>query len=342
MPQVGSGDATKSADILTIGPGMSTMAPRAPAATKPVGPEMMIEGLAGIKHSRNGKTMEVPVPPKLQMMLKARGAVRPDNSSKGKLVQIKNTRVSPYASIGMIMTGCTGSVVMKRYVLTAPWCVYDTKAKKFLDNLDFVPALNGNDAPLGTIKWKNVWIPQAFQKSGDLNYAFALIELDQDIGDQTGWFGFGPVDGSENVKQLTLTSYPFADVPKNTLWEAKCNIDSNEANAYFYHCPGKGSTLATMLGGPFFAKGAKEGDAGQLLGIHITSQNDQQDSWWALKLNAANTATILAWANGGDTPPTTDDDGNNDDQTSDNGDNPQCTCDKGGGTDIGGNVDDND
>ena len=219
---------------------------------------------------------------------------------KGKFVQIKNSRVSPYASIGTIMSGCSGALVMNNYVLTSPWCVYNVQTKKFYDNLDFIPALNGNEQPVGTFKWKNVWMPKGFQDTGDLALAFALIELEGKPGDQMGWFGFGPVEGSENVKKLTVTGYPFVEVPKSTMWEATCVIDANEENAYFYRCPGQGTTVITLLGAPLFKKGPKEGEAGQLLGIHTSSQDDKQNSWWAMKLNAAHTETILSWANGGE------------------------------------------
>ena len=337
VPEVGSGDTAKSADVINPGAGLTAGAMMAPASAAPDAREKLVEGLAGLKHSRGGKDTVIDLAPRLKMMLRARGnvsPVRPFKGGGGKLVQIANTKVSPYASMGMIMSGCSGALVMKRYVITAPWCVYDTKGKKFFDNLDFIPALNGNDAPVGTIKWKNVWIPKGFQDTGDLAYAFALIELEKDIGDQVGYFGFGPVKGSDNLKQLTLTGYPFAGVPKNTLWEANCSIDTNQQNAYFYHCPGDGKTLYSMLGAPFFAKGAKEGEAGQLLGIHISSQDDKQDSWWAMKLGDATTQTILSWANGGNAPPeppqpddtkTTTDQGGGD-----GGGNPQCTCDQTG------------
>ena len=132
---------------------------------------------------------------------------------------------------------------------------------------DSVPGLSACLVVEGEVTWCNGY-GERNTDTGDLAYAFALIELEGKPGDQMGWFGFGPVEGSENVKKLTVTGYPFADVPKNTLWEATCAIDSNEQNAYFYRCPGKGTTIATMLGSPFFIKGPKEGDAGQLLGIH--------------------------------------------------------------------------
>ena len=329
MAKLGAADTAKSAGPIDAGAGLASgamLAPKAmaPQAAAPEASDSLIDALSGIKHGRDGQDTVIPAPAGLQRMLKARGAGNPPKPAKGKLVQIKNTQVSPYASMGMLMSGCSGTLVMKRFVLTSSFCVYNMQTKKFYENLDFIPALNGDSAPVGTIRWKNVWMPKGFQDKGDLAYAFALVELESDIGDQVGWFGFGPAQGSENVKQLTLTGYPFADVPNNTLWESKCTIDANEANAYFYRCPGKGSTVATMLGSSFFIKGAKEGDPGQLLGLHTGAQDDKQNSWWAMKLNDAHTQTIISWASGGEVAPEEETK-----ETEETEEVAECTCDQG-------------
>jgi V8-like Glu-specific endopeptidase len=332
VPQIGGNNGSKAAPVISapVVPQLHAMAPKALDASPP---EALIQGLAAIKHGRDGSDTVIELAPRLQMMLKARGTVRPVvPGGGGQLTQVTSSRTYPYDVIGMVATGCTGALVMKHFVLTAPWCVYDTEKKQFYTNLDFTPALNGSDNPVGVVKWKNVWIAKGFQDTGDLTQAFALIELEGSPGDQLGWFGFGPMQGSGNVTSLTLTGYPFAGVPQNTVWEAQCNIDSNEKNAYFYHCPGDGKTLVTMLGAPFYAKGKTANDGAQLLGIHISSQDDKQNSWWALKLNDVNTQVILSWANPKEAPPPTTD-------TTDNGDNNQNQEDN--GTDTGGGGDNN-
>jgi V8-like Glu-specific endopeptidase len=297
---------------------------------QPTQPTALIAGLAALRHDRDGTDVIVEVPQSLQMRFRAQAAVRPIKPKKGKLIQITSSRESPYASIGTIATGCSGTLVMKRFVLTAPWCVYDTKAKKFYENLDFVPGLNGSDAPVGSIKWKGVFLPKGFLDSGDLAFAFALIELEEDVGDKVGWFGFGPIKGDGTPNALTLTGYPFAEgVPRNSVWEANCSVDASDADAFYYRCPGDGGTLATMLGSPFFLKGKAASDPAQLLGIHINAQNDKRDSWWALKLTDAHTQTILAWANGGEVAPIEPDSSSTDDsdQSDGNGDgSASCTC----------------
>lgn len=335
VPLVGSDQASRDAKPIVAGSAIAGSPQMAAKLAAPAAGDAFIQGLSAIKHGRNGKDSVIDLTPQTQMMLKSPIMTpKPFKGGGGKLVQVNNSRVSPYAAMGIVASGCSGALVMKRFVLTMPWCVYDSKAKKFYDNLDFTPAVNGSDAPVGTVKWKNVWIAKGYQDGGDLAYAYALIELDEDIGDKVGWFGFGPVKGSENVKQLTLSGYPFSNVPENTVWETKCSIDSNEDNAYFYRCPGDGKTIVSMSGAPLYMTGNKPDDAAQLLGLHASSQNDKQDSFWAMKLNDVTTKTLLAWANNGNPPPETPPD-NTDQGTGDqgNGDGgtttPQCTCDQG-------------
>ena len=337
---------------------MSQFVPPSPAMT----PQKMIDGLSAIKGSRDGTQTEVDAPRRVQRMLMRKqsgmiggdGTDKKDDKKKKKkktsdLTPISDTAQFPYTTMGVIASGCTGTVVMKRFVLTAAWCVYDLKAKSFYKNLNFFPAINGKKTPYGEVAWKNAWVAKGFTDSGDLNFGYGLIELDKDIGDSIGWFGFGDVP-KFNFKRLDVTGYPFATVPPLTMWSTKCAIDAAEENAIFYRCPGDAKALSTMLGAPMWYKG-KEDNEWQILGIHVTSQNDKQDSFWAARLNRAHTETIIAWAKSADnkdtgteetdTEDTGTDDQNADDESDDeatdedtgNGDDqvvdkkPDCTCD---------------
>ena len=305
----------------------------APKAAKPASIDAMIDGLSALKATRGGKQMEVPLPDSLRMMLKMprqQGKITP-KPSESKLTQINKTTDFPYTTMGLLGSGCTGTIVAKRFVITAAICIYDAKAKKFYDNLDFYPAINGNTQPYGAVKWKDAYIPKGYAENGDIQYDFGLVVLDSDIGDQTGWFGFGHVEKFD-FKQLTLTGYPYDGVPGQTLWQTTCNIDSAEASFVFYRCPGQGKALAAMTGSPVWFKGAAD-DAWQIVAIHNFAQDDKKNSWWALRLSQATTETLLAWIDeasktgtdtGGDQ--TTDEGGGTDQGT---GDQTECKCDGG-------------
>jgi V8-like Glu-specific endopeptidase len=283
------------ADIGTLSaPAAPMMQPKAKAPAA-MAPQKMIEGLGAIKGSRDGTqtTIEAPARVKNMLMGKQSGLIG-GAANKGELKRIVNTAEYPYTTMGVVASGCTGTVVMQRFVLTAAWCVFDLQNKKFYENLNFFPAMDGKKTPFGEVAWKNVWVAKGFAESGDLNFGYGLIELEQPIGDQTGWFGFG--DLPKTNPKLTLTGYPFAGVPALSMWESRCTTDAAEENHLFYRCPGKGPSLATMMGSPIWFKG-KADDAWQIVGIHVAAQNDKQNSWWAARLNAAHTETLLAWAN---------------------------------------------
>ena len=339
----------KDASIGTLAAPQAPMSQFSPPAST-LTPQMMIEGLSAIKGSRDGTQSEVGTPRRVKRMLmgKQSGMIGGDNKNKGDMKRVGNTGEFPYSTIGVIASGCTGAVVMKRFVLTAAWCVYDLKNKKFYENLNFYPGMSGKKMPFGEVAWKNVWVAKGFAEKGDLNFGYGLIELEEDIGDKVGWFGFG--DMPKMGKQLTMTGYPFAVVPAQTMWETKCAVDGADANAIFYRCPGDGKAVAAMLGSPVWFNG-KTDDSWQIVGLHVTAQNDKMNSWWAARLSKAHTETILAWANGADKKDTgteedegtddqvTDDqtDGGTDDQVADDDEDtgtdqvtdtePKCTCD---------------
>ncbi len=289
----------------------------APAAS--MTPQMMIEGLSAIKGSRDGTQTEVGTPRRVKRMLmgKQSGMIGDKKDKKKKtadLKRVENTGEYPYTTMGVVASGCSGTVVMKRFVLTAAWCVYDLKGKKFYENLNFFPAMNGKKTPFGEIQWKNAWVAKGFSDKGDLNFGYGLIELDQDIGDKVGWFGFGDVP--KLGRTLTMTGYPFAVVPSQTMWETRCNIDGADDNAIFYKCPGDPKAVAAMLGSPIWFKG-KADDSWQIVGIHVTAQNDKMESWWAARLSKAHTETLIAWANSADKKDTGTEDQGTEDQVTD-------------------------
>ena len=312
----------------------------APKGAPAAAVDEIIDGLTAIKASRGGKKMEVPLPEGLRLMLRnpvKQGKVTPKPGG-GKLVQIKDTKEFPYSAMGLLGSGCSGTVVAQRFVLTAAFCLFDVKTQKFYDNLDFFPAINGKDMPVGSVKWKDVYIPKGFAKEGALEYDFGLVVLDKPIGDEVGWMGFSHLEDF-NLKQVNLTGYPWDGVPPQTSWQTVCTIDAAEANFLFYKCPGEGKVLAAMTGSPVWYKGQQDSDW-YVVGVHNYAQDDKQNSWWALRINQANAETLLSWideANGGtggggktEEDDTGDEDTSEQDDSGDeqdtSGDDPKCTC----------------
>ena len=119
-----------------------------------------------------------------------------------------------------------------------------------------------------------------------------------------------------------------------------CPIDAAEENAYFYKCPGKSDQVYSTYGGAMYMAPAKPEDGAQLLGIHSGAQNDEKNSWWAMRMSDAHVQTVLAWANGGavEDPPVDGGDEEEETETTET-DKPDCTCEETDTTDAGGGGD---
>ncbi len=103
---------------------------------------------------------------------------------------------------------CSGMMVSRSLVLTSSHCFRtgdeDTLA---YDSLLLIPAYDqGSAAPaIGEARAKTVWMSSAFPR--DIYRDWALIEIDQPLGDLTGWIGVG-LEADDNFF-LSPTFYKF-------------------------------------------------------------------------------------------------------------------------------------
>ena len=152
-------------------------------------------------------------------------------------------------------------MIGNKHVLTAAHCVFDINAsRKMVSNLNFAPALNGNNAPYGTLQWTTARIVTQFSSQVPLphcqpsplcpsswahervqdrslitcfeclqpsytttamDYDFSLVTLATPA--DSGYLGlFVPPDtGVTDTVNLTTAGYPGSK-PSGTMWSSAC------------------------------------------------------------------------------------------------------------------------
>jgi glutamyl endopeptidase len=148
--------------------------------------------------------------------------------------QITATTTYPFRVIGRIAVGCTGTLIGPRHVLTAGHCVYNISNDKWYSNLDFSPGQNGNSQPYGTISWKKAITVTGWTQSHLRDYDYAMIVLNQDIGNSNGWLGYG-WQNPMPAYNVNINGYP-GDKPFGTMWHSFCQLQIIQTFRLYYAC----------------------------------------------------------------------------------------------------------
>jgi V8-like Glu-specific endopeptidase len=133
----------------------------------------------------------------------------------------------------------TAWFISQRTLITAGHCVYIKNSgvpgrDGWVRSIDVMPGRNGSSLPYGTARSSNLRAVTGWTNSGDENFDYGAIILPNDLGNRTGWIGFGVYSDSDLVASVgNISGYP-GDKPSGTQWYDARRIDSVNTRKVYY------------------------------------------------------------------------------------------------------------
>lgn len=162
-------------------------------------------------------------------------------------VRITTTSSYPWrVHASLLITAADGSrwigtawFISPRTLITAGHCVYIKNSgvpgrDGWVRSIDVMPGRNGTSLPYGTARSSNLRAVTGWTNSGDENFDYGAIILPNDLGNRTGWIGFGVYSDSDLVASVgNISGYP-GDKPSGTQWYDARRIDSVNTRKVYY------------------------------------------------------------------------------------------------------------
>lgn len=103
----------------------------------------------------------------------------------------------------------TGWLAGPRTVVTAGHCVHHPDLGGWAERITVSPARNGENMPFSSVVTTRVSAIDAWTGSQDPDFDYGAIHLDEDIGDELGWFAIDALSDSQLARRrVNISGYP--------------------------------------------------------------------------------------------------------------------------------------
>ena len=162
-------------------------------------------------------------------------------------VQITNTTIYPWRAIASLLITAadnsmwigTGWFIGPHTLATAGHVVFIKNSgvpgrDGWVKKIQVMPGRNGNTLPYGSVTSSNFRSVTSWTNNGDENFDYGAIIIPTNLGNTTGWFGFGVYPDADLLSSVgNISGYP-GDKPTGTQWYDARRIASVNSRKVFY------------------------------------------------------------------------------------------------------------
>lgn len=191
----------------------------------------------------------------------AESIIGPDNRT-----QITTTAIYPWrVHASLLITAADGSrwigtgwFIGPHTLMTAGHVVFIKNSgvpgrDGWVRSIDVMPGRNGGQLPYGTVRSSNFRSVSGWTNNGDQNFDYGAIIIPTNLGNTTGWFGFGVYSDADLLASTgNISGYP-GDKPVGTQWYHARRIVAVNARKVYYDIDTfggqSGSAVYRIIGG---------------------------------------------------------------------------------------------
>jgi glutamyl endopeptidase len=142
----------------------------------------------------------------------------------------------------------TGFMVGPTTILTAGHCVYDTRMGGWAKAVTARPGLSGTTEPFSFHPASQLHTVVGWVDLGDARYDYGILELDQPIGRQTGWFSVAVLPNPKLYNRVVNVCGYSVDRDPTNQWHSGGRVGHLDSQRLYHN----GDTFGGNSGGPIW------------------------------------------------------------------------------------------